>query len=207
MSSTVYEEEKSLIHECVDGGSVPWQRFVDRYGRLIASVACAVCSSWSRPACEADDLVGHVYEKLLEDRCRRLRLWRQQSKFSTYLVQVARNLCHDYLDRHGKAIPVTENQDPGQWFTGQNAGDVPECEETTNLEARKVALRDALARLSPKQAMILRLRMEGLSLRRIAALMKIPVGTVSAENSRAIDRLRAALGDLRDNAQERSKER
>ena len=51
-----------------------------------------------------------------------------------------------------------------------------------------------IASLSPKQALILKLRLSGKSLRDIAKIMGLPEGTVFGENARAVNRLRELLG-------------
>lgn len=194
MSSIVCKDEQVLIQGCVTGEAESWQQFIQRYGRLVHATALAVCRRQNRPTGEAEDLTGHVYEKLLEDQCRRLRLWRGQSRFSTYLVQVTRNLSIDYLKRYGRTTPMTRIRDIRQWF----GGEANDCDPEQDC-VRKKALREALEHLSPKQAMIIRLRMEGQTLRQIAVLLNVPVGTVSAENSRAMERLRQAMLAADDN--------
>ena len=68
--------------------------------------------------------------------------------------------------------------------------DLAEAEETA---AQHAALRTAIAALPEKQALILKLRIEGKSLRDIAELLNRPVGTISVENSRAMARVRTHL--------------
>ena len=86
-----------------------------------------------------------------------------------------------------------------------NAADAPEWLQETRLtagesleESEIAALTEAIDRLPDKQAMIMRLRLEGKSLRDIAEFMHIPQGTAFVENSRALERLRRALRNTRD---------
>lgn len=190
-SSHVSDSEIELIRACVDGSESHWAEFTGRYGRLIEWVAQRMYAKFEAVGFEVADLVGHIYEKLVEDGYRRLRLWRRQCKFSTYLVLVARRLCIDWLVLHTRE----------KWV--QHNGEVPEsvAHEVTPAarEADKTlveAIRSAIESLPPRQALIMRLRLDGKSLREIAKRMRIPEGTVFAENSRAIKNLRKLLKDL-----------
>ncbi len=182
------DDERQLIKACAARVPGQWRRFVQRYDRLLRATAASVRRQRGAFQLDLDDLVANVYERLLDDSCRRLRAWRGESRFSTYLVQVAGNLCKDYVAKHAKGIPVNRADALEEWLSN------PTDPAQAAMQADQVrALREALKSLPPKQAMILRLRLEGESLRRIAGLMNLPGGTVFAENSRAIERLRRIL--------------
>lgn len=187
-SSNTNEDESALVRACVSGGTEPWERFVARYSRLIAATARAVGEQCIGRHYDADDLAGTVYEKLLEDGCRRLRAWRGQSRFSTYLVQVTRNLCIDAVRRQKRGVVVDGFGEIPDWLRqSEEYSDVPWDEGVLK------ALTDALDALPPKQALLMRMRLEGKSLREIASLTRTPEGTVFVENSRALAALRGRL--------------
>lgn len=181
----MYETEQELIAGCIAGEPDAWGEFKARYRRLIRAT---VARASSVDDSTIDDLEATVYQKLLEDRCRRMKAWRGRARFSTYLVQVTRNLVLDWFDTQKRTLPsVAMEEQPDV------AGEMPDYGATEEMEAQAAALHEAIRALPERQALILRLRLEGQSLRDIAGLLGRPVGTVSVESSRAMERVRAIL--------------
>lgn len=191
MSSNQYSEEQSLVNACVAGQADAWDSFMQRYDRLIRATIVNSGARWGAGRNEKDDIVGHVYEKLLENDYRRLSAWRQRSSFSTYLVQVSKNLCFDYLRAHRRRMErqIQMNEEEIQHCIEQSARQAKDAASGEKLER----LQAAIDKLPPKQALIMVLRLEGKSLRAIAKVLKLPHGTVFGENSRAIEMLRRML--------------
>lgn len=71
-----------------------WAAFAREYTRLLLHVA----RSTSKDREEAMDAYAYLLERLSEDECRRLRAYtsRSNSKFTTWLVVVARRICVDH---------------------------------------------------------------------------------------------------------------
>jgi RNA polymerase sigma factor (sigma-70 family) len=188
MSSTVYKKDKALIEACIQGDSGSWNDFIREYDRLLQSIALGFHRQLSLVGLDADDLKGHIYEKLLENGCRRMLAWKGRAKFSTFLVMVVRNLALDFLAKHTKG-PFLERpvNIPEQ---GYNTVSV---EETDLTQSQLSVLRDALMELPDRQGVVLRMRLEGKTLREISRALNRPAGTVSVENSRATKTLRTKL--------------
>lgn len=193
MTSTLYKEDVSLISACAQGDPEAWKRFIDAYGRLIRATVFKLFQVQFAPSSDAEDIENHVYEKLLEDGCRRLLAWRGRAKFSTYLVQVVRNLVLDYLKKENRGPRVTPTHDFSKF---PDHSDHPLERELQS--ERKELLHNAIQALPPKQALIMCLRLKGKTLREIADITNRPVGTISVENSRALEKLRVAMKDLSD---------
>lgn len=188
MPSTSYKKDHALIEACVQGVSGSWNEFVGEYDRLMQSIVYGFQRQLSRFGLDAEDLKGHIYEKLLENGCKRMLAWKGHAKFSTYLVMVVRNLSLDFLAKHTKG-PVAERFDVIP-EPGDEAMPIAEIDLT---EHQMAALQTTLGELPDRQVLILRLRLEGKSLREIALTQKIHLGTVSVENSRAMKMLRTKL--------------
>lgn len=187
MASYSPEEDMALVAQCAAGDPEAWKTFMHAYGRLIHHVANRLKPD-AVQGIDVEDTVGHVYEKLLENQCGRLRAWRGHAKLSTYLALVARNLILDFLASRSKG-PRLHPLEYAESVAVVSAD--PGEQEITSLRLR--ALREAMLELSPGQALIVKLRLQGMSLREIAAMLKRPVGTVSVENSRALARLREKM--------------
>jgi RNA polymerase sigma factor (sigma-70 family) len=193
MSSNQYRNEADLIAACLAGDQVAWEQFTERYRRIIRSTVAQIRRSYQSRSTDTDDLESHVYQRLLEDDKRRIRKWQGRSKFSTYLVQVVRNLSLDYFALRNQR-PVPEEYQYHVEETGKEEGPA----ETELLEVRKQAFHSAMKILPAKQALIIQLRLEGKTLSEISAITKRPAGTISVENSRAMAKLRVALSHTLD---------
>jgi RNA polymerase sigma factor (sigma-70 family) len=74
--------------------------------------------------------------------------------------------------------------------------DVPDLTAVEGERGRHGAVWQALLQLPPRQRMVIALRYyEDLSEKEIADLLGVSTGTVKSQASRALDKLRAALGD------------
>ena len=161
-----------------------WAAFVAEHSRLLLSVARSLNSD--RDA--AMDGYTYVLEQLRADGCRRLRAFAPdgRSKFSTWLVVVARRLCVDQRrSRYGRMrdddsvavmaarrrlLDLVAEMDPDEIASKG-------VDPSQSLQAGELheALEAALARLAPADRVLLKLRFEDdLSAREIAAVLRMP---------------------------------
>lgn len=189
MSSNGYQEDRELIQSCVKGGEDAWCVFKQKYDRLIRATVRCTAQRLDIPEYEVEDLASNVYEKLFVNNAERLHHWRGQARLSTYLVQITRNLCTDYARVRLRHRPV----DHSSGILKQMASP-SEAPEDADRQVLLEALHDEIERLSSQQALILKMRIGGATLREIADVLRLPVGTVSVYNSRAMTLLRERLG-------------
>jgi len=183
-------DDRALVNACAKGDSASWNTFLDQYGRLIGATIGAVGNRQASWQTDEEDMKSHIYEMLLKDDARRLTRWRGDSKLSTYLVQVTRNLCIDFLRKNARG----PRQDVFADIEKIEAEpDMAKLADSESLDAQVATLQAAIEDLSPKQGMIIKLRLAGVPLRDIAGQLHIPKGTVFAESSRAMKRLRSLL--------------
>ena len=148
--------EQAIVEACGRGDAQGWERFVEQYGRLVRATVARVCQRFGTSATEMDDIVGHVYEKLLEDGCRRVTAWRGRARFSTYLVQVVRNLVLNYQEK------ATRTPNPVNMESiAEPAIAPPDLGSEEEAALRVNALYAALDQLPPNYALIVRMRLEG----------------------------------------------
>src|SRR6266566_3162426 len=158
-----------------------WADFVDAHSRLLLHVARSLTAD--RDA--AMDGYAHVLERLREDDCRRLRGYVPdgRSKFTTWLVVVARRLC---LDFHRHRYGRTDDPAPdaaaahaarrrlvdllaGATEPEQLAAPAADPAMAFQAEELHRALDAATARLPSADRLLLKLRFDGdLSAREIA---------------------------------------
>lgn len=188
--ASYWAEDKALVEACTRGDSRGWRDFIEKYERLIQSTVAGFRRQAQAKSYDTNDLVGLVYEKLLEDNCRRLRAWRGRAKLSTYLVQITRNLLIDKVVRGGVEPPHASLD-----ASVDRYGEDPVVGKDESTEIKLLLMQEAMGELPERQVVILRLRLEGKSLRDIARVLGKPVGTVSVENSRALARIREYVDD------------
>jgi len=140
---------------------------------------------------DAEDLTQEVFIRAY----RGIHRFRQQSQLSTWLYQIAHNACVDYLRRVKKArvlsIQAQEEERPGREMVSDTQP-LPEqrAVQRENIDALKACL-ETLSR-SHRAVTVLR-HMRHLSYQEIAAVMKIPLGTVKSHVSRARQHLRDCM--------------
>lgn len=162
-----------------------WAAFVKSHSRLLLHVARHIGRDYDA----AMDAYAHLLEQLRADDCHRLRAYAAdgRSKFTTWLVVVARRLCLDHL-RHRYGRPRGES---GLAEEGRAArrrlvdllaehadlaaiADVgnPGPDAVVMTAERSHSLEATLAKLDARDRLLLKLRFEDdLSAREIAALM------------------------------------
>ena len=123
--------------------------------------------------------------------------FRGHSKFSSWLYQIALNLCRSKL-RRTKARPTVsidgrERDDP-LWAV---ADERPTPAESTLAQERALAVREALAQLPEAQRTVIILKeYNGLKFREIAEILDTPESTVKSRLYHGLENLAQALGHL-----------
>lgn len=140
-----------------------------------------------------EDLAQETFAKLFRKR----ESYKPIGKFSTYLWRVAMNMCYDELRKrkHQWEREFEQLNTEGEERHDRIAvlEETPMDETVKNEEADMV--RAALAKLPETYRSVLVLRhYEGLKLREIAEILKIPAGTVNSRMAEALTRLSRTLG-------------
>jgi len=148
---------------------------------------------------DAEDLVQETLVRSLP----KLAGFEGRARVSTYLLRALSNLWKNRL-RSRKRSPLV------QWFRGGRDDDeesrtedlaidpAPSAEERIEGKQRAREVRAAIARLEPNRRLTLLLReVEEMPYEEIAALTKVPVGTVRSRLARARDDLRGLLEERR----------
>jgi RNA polymerase sigma-70 factor (ECF subfamily) len=168
-------ELPALLDRCRQGDNLAWEALVRQLERRVYSIASGYASSPD----EARDLTQDVFIRFYETRGR----WPEADAFMPWMVRVARNVCLDQL-RRKKARPPAEDIQADEMWDLASADAGPEAELETVGRQRLVwrALR-SLGHLSRE---VIQLKeIQGLSLQEVAAVLRVPVGTVKSRSNRA----------------------
>jgi RNA polymerase sigma-70 factor (ECF subfamily) len=180
-----------LVRRCIAGDAVAWEEIVRTYNRRIYNI----CYRFAGSGDDAEDLTQEVFIKMY----RTLTTYdHTKGAFATWVTTITRNLLVDHF-RKGKQQRLTDSIDA----TSEHEDAVPLSEQIQDQSAppdarvrsREVSetVHAALAKLSPelREAVILR-DLQDMDYKEIAAVLKVPEGTVKSR----INRGRAELARL-----------
>jgi len=180
-----------LVRRCIAGEAVAWEEIVRTYNRRIYNI----CYRFAGSGDDAEDLTQEVFIKMY----RTLTTYdHTKGAFATWVTTITRNLLVDHF-RKGKQQRLTDSIDA----TSEHEDAVPLSEQIqdqsappdAHVRSREVGetVHAALGKLSPelREAVILR-DLQDMDYREIAAVLKVPEGTVKSR----INRGRAELARL-----------
>jgi RNA polymerase sigma-70 factor, ECF subfamily len=182
----------ALVRRCVAGDVVAWEEIVRQYHRRIYNI----CYRFAGSGDDAQDLTQEVFIKMY----RTLGSYDvDRGAFLTWVTTVTRNLLVDHFRRSKQErvtdsldVPASEHEDAMPLSDRiEDKGPAPDA-NVQRREARD-AVHRALQKLSPelREAVVLR-DLQDMDYREIAAVLRVPEGTVKSR----INRGRAELARL-----------
>jgi RNA polymerase sigma-70 factor, ECF subfamily len=174
--------EAALVAACLEGSEEAFAALVDRYKHLVYGVISQVASD--RGA--VDDLAQEVFLKVH----RGLRSFRGDSKLSTWIFRIVRNVC---VEERRKG-PVNASLDERDGDGRLKHQPPPAIDRTfADLELRD-RLEKAIARLPAETRFLISAHyFGGRQYQELADIMGVPIGTVKTNLHRAKHRLRAIM--------------
>ena len=177
--------DSELITECLQGRTEAFGQIVTRYQERLFGTLVTMLGSVEDARDVAQEAFVQAYQKLDS--------FRGQSAFYSWLFRIALN---SSVDHHRRQRRPTVSIDAAREQTGAEPTDLhPETSPSFSIERteRQTLVQLALSKLSPEYRQVLILKeMEDFKYEEIAALVKIPVGTVRSR----IHRGRAELKDI-----------
>ena len=181
-----------LVRRCLAGDAVAWEEIVQKYNRRIYNI----CYRFAGSGEDAQDLTQEVFIKMY----RTLKTYDvERGAFMTWVTTITRNLLVDHF-RKSKQDRVTDSMDTAP---SEHEDAMPLSEQIpdkgappdAHVQSRETGetVHRALQKLSPelREAVILR-DLQDMDYREIAAVLKVPEGTVKSR----INRGRAELARL-----------
>ncbi|MEX2263256.1 MAG: sigma-70 family RNA polymerase sigma factor [Bryobacteraceae bacterium] len=187
------DPDSSLVERCLSGDDTAWEEMVRLHTRRVY----AICYRFTSRESEAQDLTQEVFLRVFKT----LHSFRSaEGAFVTWLARVTRNLLIDHY-RRTRSERITESLEERLSTLEQSL--TASARPDGMLAGREAceALQAALQKLSPelREAVILR-DLQEMEYRAIAAVLKVPEGTVKsrlnrgrAELARVLRKQRAML--------------
>lgn len=182
----------TLVRRCIAGDAVAWEEIVQKYSRRIYNI----CYRFAGTADDAQDLTQEVFIKMY----RTLNSYDvERGAFITWVTTITRNLLVDHF-RKSKQDRLTDSLDaaPSKHEDAMPLSEQIQDKRVTpdahvKSQETAAAVHNALQKLSPelREAVILR-DLQDMDYREIAAVLRVPEGTVKSR----INRGRAELARL-----------
>jgi RNA polymerase sigma-70 factor (ECF subfamily) len=175
--------DAELVRKATSGDSRALDALVERHAPKVNRLASQLLGDFE----EARDAAQESLVKL----CTRLRQFRGEAQFATWLHRLVVNTCRDRMafQRVRRTEPLVED--------GRATDEESDPTRLAALADLRRDVAEALARLSPKQRAAVVLRDSfGLSYTEIARVASIPVGTAKCYVHRARARMKAHLEEL-----------
>ncbi len=174
--------DAELVQSCIDGDRSAWEELVDRYGRLVWSVA--------RRYGLADADAEEVFQDVFIIVHRKLRNLREPQRLAGWLVRTTRRECY----RVGAARGPAGVSDP----ENQEAAETPSTEDVESWE-RQQLVRDGLRRLGgPCERLLtaLFLTIGQPNYKALSEQLGMQVGSIGPTRARCFAKLEKILGEM-----------
>lgn len=176
--------DEELVEACLAGEESAFDVLVGRWEKRIRGAVYRIVGSDE----EARDLCQEAFLKAY----RSLRSFKQEARFSSWLYQIALNLCRDRMRRlRGKTmVSLDELEEGGVGLP------VPGPTALEQLQKRDLSrlVERAIQSLAEEQREVIILKeYQGLTFLEIAQVLGLPISTVKTRLYRGLDQLRSRL--------------
>jgi RNA polymerase sigma-70 factor (ECF subfamily) len=175
-------DDTALIRRCLGGEVACYEALIERYSSRIVNLAYAMTGDRSY----AEDIAQEAFVRAY----RSLPKFQGKAKFSSWLYQIALNLCKDHLKAKSRhARPVSDEQ--MESVDGNPREEAPRAVVDAEFSERMKAAINALPLLY-RESFVLR-HLQGLEYVDVAAITGVPADTVRVRAYRAREMLRERL--------------
>lgn len=177
--------DEELVEACLGGDESAFEVLVGRWERKIHGAIYRILGSEE----EARDLAQEAFLKAY----RGLRAFKREARFSSWLYQIALNLCRDRMRRRrGRTIVSLEELEEAA--PGSLAPARPSALELVEARDMCRAVAAAIADLPSEQREIIVLKeYQELTFLEIAEILDVPISTVKTRLYRGLGQLRQSL--------------
>lgn len=182
--------DPEIVQAVLDGDKNSYALLVDSYSARIINYLARMTGN----RCEAEELAQETFVRAYVA----LHSYKRQYKFSTWLFQIATNLCINHLKKRKRLTHIDDYQDED----GRSAWVMPDPRSYSNplIEAQRRELQrqiqEAVNQLPSAYRVVVILRhIHGLSYQEIAEVTKLPMGTIKSRLGRGRTKLTVLLRD------------
>ena len=175
-------EDSALITKCLDGNAEAYGQLVDKYSARIINLAYAMLGDRH----QAEDIAQDAFVRAFKG----LPRFERKAKFSSWLYQIALNLCKDQLKAKSRHARPTDDERLAA-IDGNPQEQAPRVIIQDELSGK---MRDAINKLPVlyRESFVLR-HLQGLEYEDVAMITGVPADTVRVRAYRAREMLRESL--------------
>jgi RNA polymerase sigma-70 factor (ECF subfamily) len=186
-------EDLNFVQKCIEGDSQAWDKFLERYSRLIYNYIFSVLrykGAGYIGADTIDELFQEIFLSLVDDNFKKLKSFQSRNgcSFATWLRQIVVNKTIDFIRSRKDYVSIDDSQSFDDGSIVDESLTVPEgvfSREKFSL------LQDCIERLGTEERFFLEMYInQGLSLDELKELLKVSRGTIDMRKTRIIDDLR-----------------
>jgi RNA polymerase sigma-70 factor (ECF subfamily) len=185
-------EDDRLLRRCREGHLEAFEELVRRHEKWVYGLAYRLCGNGD----DALDLAQEAFIRVFNA----LASFRGESSFPTWLYRIVTNACLDELRNRARhpALSLDEPAVSGRPdLARQMPGDAPDPGEEAERHEVQAAVQKGISSLKPEHRVIIILRdIQDLPYEDIAAILRLPPGTVKSRLNRARLALREALAGM-----------
>lgn len=193
---TKEHSDEELLRRFNEGDADAFAELVRRYERPLYNFILRSVRRRER----ADELLQDVFLKVVQ----RSSDFKGQSKLSTWLYTIARNLCIDHsrkmvFRRHQSLDAPRAGAEDGPTLLERTAAEGAEPDRAAVMEDLKRRIADAVEELPEEQREVFLMRhVQGMRFKDIADVIGVPENTVKSRMRYALERLQRALADYQE---------
>ena len=185
--------EKELVRLLKKGDRNAFNELISEYQNRVINIAYGMLSD----ADDALDASQEVFIKIFKN----IDSFKEDSSLTTWIYRICANVCKDFLRkrmRTGKTVSIYATDDENNEILKiPDSASTPE-ERSEQAELQSL-IREAMVELGEVARTVLVLcDIEGMSYDEIAAILKLPVGTVKSRINRARQALRKKISEKRE---------
>jgi RNA polymerase sigma-70 factor (ECF subfamily) len=175
-------DDSQLLSKCLSGHSEAYGALVEKYGARIVNLAYQMVGDRHQAEDVAQEAFVRAYKALPR--------FQRKAKFSSWLYQIALNLCKDHLKSRSRHARSADEE----VLANVDANPRDEAPRQIVEEELSGKMREAINRLPYlyRESFVLR-HLQGLDYAEVAAITQVPADTVRVRAYRAREMLRQSL--------------
>jgi len=182
------DTDSALVKKARNGDYGAFEKLFDRHRTLVYRFAYQMTSRRD----DAEDVVQEAFVRAYQN----LHRYRDEAKFTTWLLRIVTNLCTDQARMSQRRLALEQQEASGalDWMT---SGDIEDPVHNLEADRRKIALRRALNALPPHHKAVIVLRdIEEREYPDMAAILGCTVGGAKLRVLRARRALKERIAPL-----------
>ncbi len=188
-------DELEFILSCVKGDKQSWDKFVDKYSRLIYNYIYNILSTkgYTFSQQHIHDIFQEIFYSLIKDNFKKLKSFKGRNgcSLASWLRQVTVNLTIDYMRKFKPAVSLDEERDEEFSLKDILADDSPAVRDTLHYRERLENLKDCISDLDSSDKYFIQLHINrGVKLEALRGVLHLSRGAIDMQKLRIVQRLR-----------------